>query len=260
MSNFSTNTTAVAAPDDAVMSRPYVEWSPIFACAVVAAATALTSPYPSSGASGKAVGIAAAIYAVWVGVSAAVAGGYLAGRLRHRTFDSTQHESEIRNGAHGLAVWAVAALLTGTVGLLAAGPGNASWLTSGEAQTPKLVDRAADSLLRTDRIANGTFKPQVVPLLEKAATGRELASDEKAFLSRATASQTGVSAADADKRVDVTVTTLRDDVNAARKAAIVAAFLAAATLAISAAAAWFGAQLGGTHRDEGTRVALLNLR
>ena len=268
-----TRPTAVAAPDDAIVSRSYVEWAPIFAGAVVAAVIALamttfgsaiglamTSPYPWSGASGTAVAIVAAIWALWVAASAAMAGGYLAGRLRHRSFDSTQHESEIRNGAHGLTTWAVAALIVGFAGILAAGSANrGTWMTPGEADTPKLVERAADSLLRSDRVPNDMLKRQVVPLLEKSATGHELSADERTFMSRVTAAQTGLTATDADARVAATVTGLRNDVNTARKFGVLVAFLAAATLAICAAVAWWGATLGGQHRDEGTRVALLNI-
>ena len=275
MSNIgSTRAAAVAVPDDAVVSRSYVEWAPIFAGAVVAAVIALTmttfgsaiglamtSPYPWSGASGTAVAIAAAIWALWVAASAAMAGGYLAGRLRHRSFDSTQHESEIRNGAHGLTTWAVAALIVGIVGVMAAGStARGTWMSPGEADTPRLVDRAADTLLRSDRVPNDALKRQVVPLLETAATGHDLSADEKTFMSRVTSAQTGLAATDADARVTATITNLRNDVNSARKLGVLAAFLAAATLAISAAAAWFGATLGGQHRDEGTRVALLNVR
>ena len=256
---------------DMLSGRPYVEWGPIFAGAVVATAIALalaafgsalglamTSPYPWSGASGRAVAIAAAIYAVWVGASASIAGGYLAGRLRHRTFDATQHEAEIRNGAHGLTVWAVAALLSGVLGALTAGSAaRATWMSPASSNTPEIVNRYVDSLLRSDRVPNETLQKQIAPVLEKAATGRDLAPDEKSFLSRVTAAQTGIAAADADRRVDATVKALRDDVNAARKFALLAAFVAAAALAISAAAAWWGATLGGRHRDEGTRVAML---
>ena len=144
---------------DALTDRAYVEWAPIFAGAVVAAAIALAlttfgsaiglaivSPYPSSGASGKATAIAAALYAVWIMASASIAGGYLAGRLRHRTFDATEHESEIRNGAHGLVVWAVAALIVGLVASFAAGSGShGTWMSSGSSSNSDLVNQSADS-------------------------------------------------------------------------------------------------------------------
>lgn len=271
MTNLDTNRGVTAiTTDDAALSRPYVDWGAIFAGATVAAAIALAlatfgsavglsmaSPYPSSGVSGKALAIAAAIWAVWIGASASISGGYLAGRLRHRSFDSTAHESEVRNGSHGLVVWAVAALIVGILGTFAAGGGNhGSWMAPGAGNTPELVDRSTDSLLRSERgIPNDGLRRQVSPLLEKAAMGRQLAGDERTFLGRVTAAQTGVSPDDANKRVDATVTALRDDVNAARRLALLAAFITAAALAVGAAAAWWGATLGGKHRDEGTGVA-----
>ena len=178
MSNIeTTRVAAVAAPEDVAESRSYVEWAPIFAGGVVAAVIALamttfgsaiglamTSPYPSSGASGKAVAIAAAIWAVWVGVSAAVAGGYLAGRLRHRTFDSTQHESEIRNGAHGLVAWAVAALIVGLAGVLGGRIGQSRNMDdAGSRRTRRDLSIARRTrLLRSERVPNEALKRQVV--------------------------------------------------------------------------------------------------
>ena len=270
MTNLDTTRGVVATPDGVSSTQSYVEWGPIFAGATVAAAIFLalttfgsavgltmTSPYPGSGFSGKAVAIAAAIWAVWIGASASIAGGYLAGRLRHRTFDSTQSESEVRNGAHGLVVWAVAALIVGLVGVFALGSGKSgTWMAPGASTSPEIVDRATDSLLRSDRgVPNDGLRRQMSPLLEKAAMGRQLAGDERSFLGRMTAAQTGVSADDANKRVDATVTALRDDINAARRLALLVAFITAASLAVGAAAAWWAATLGGKHRDEGTGVA-----
>ena len=270
-SSVSSRSPVVPPGADALTDRAYVEWAPIFAGAVVAAAIALAlttfgsalglaivSPYPSSGASGKAAAIAAALYAVWIMASASIAGGYLAGRLRHRTFDATEHESEIRNGAHGLVVWAVAALIVGTVASFAAGSGaHGTWMSSGSSNTSDLVNQSADSLLRSDRVPNDTLHRQVTPLLEKAGMGRTLTPDENSFLARATAAQTGGTAAEAQTRVTATVTALRDEVDTARKYAIMAAFVAAASLAIGAAAAWWAATLGGKHRDEGIRMPML---
>ena len=47
------------------------------------------------------------------------------------------------------------------------------------------------------------------------------------------------------------VAQVRDNANSARRTGIMVAFLAAASLAIGAAAAWMAAALGGRHRDEG---------
>lgn len=54
--------------------------------------------------------IAIGLWGMWVQMLAAFAGGYLAGRMRRPVPGSPQHEREMRDGAHGLLVWA-----TGTV-------------------------------------------------------------------------------------------------------------------------------------------------
>jgi predicted homoserine dehydrogenase-like protein len=64
--------------------------------------------------------------------------------------------------------------------------------------------------------------------------------------------QTGMPQADAEKRVDAA--------EHARKATLIAAFLAAATLAIGCAAACGAASLGGRHRDENTLVVFWGSR
>ena len=43
-----------------------------------------------------------------------MAGGYLTGRMRRRFHDATEHESDVRDGAHGLLVWA-GALVVGAI-------------------------------------------------------------------------------------------------------------------------------------------------
>lgn len=50
------------------------------------------------------------LYMLWVQVMASMAGGYLAGRMRRPVAGASAHERDIRDGAHGLIVWA-----TGTV-------------------------------------------------------------------------------------------------------------------------------------------------
>jgi hypothetical protein len=77
------------------------------------------------------VGIVAATWLLWVEVSSFMCGGYLTGRLRRRAHDATEHESDVRDGAHGLLVWA-GALVVGVilasngVGVLASAVGSAA--------------------------------------------------------------------------------------------------------------------------------------
>jgi len=100
--------------------------------------------------------------------------------------------------------------------------------------------------------------------LASSLTSPQLDARDRTYLARVVAEQTGLSQAEAEKRVDETFAALkaaeqkvRDAADAARKTAILAAFLAAATLAIGCAAACAGAGLGARHRDERTAVSFL---
>ena len=97
----------------------YIEWSAIFAGAFVAAAIivlmtafgsaiglSIASPY--KGHSALIFYIALAIWFIWITISSFVAGGYIAGRMRRPLENATIHESHVRDGVHGLVVWAVA--------------------------------------------------------------------------------------------------------------------------------------------------------
>jgi hypothetical protein len=108
-------------------NRSYIEWGTIFAGAFVACAiTAVlvqfgaavgltqTSPYLSADANitpGFVLGTG--IWMLWVQVIASLTGGYLAGRMRTPIADAnaTAHESDMRDGVHGLLVWATATLM-----------------------------------------------------------------------------------------------------------------------------------------------------
>lgn len=54
--------------------------------------------------------VATGIYLLWVQLMASIAGGYLAGRVRHADVGLSAHDNEMRDGLTGLLVWA-----TGTV-------------------------------------------------------------------------------------------------------------------------------------------------
>lgn len=97
----------------------YMDWPAIFAGTVLASAISfvlltfgsaiglsLTSAYEGRGISLIGFAIAAALWLLWVQISSFIAGGYLTGRMRRRHFDATEHESDIRDGSHGLIVWA----------------------------------------------------------------------------------------------------------------------------------------------------------
>lgn len=100
----------------------YVDWSSILAGAVVATSIgfifttfgtalglSLVSPYAGEGSVVIAV-IAVGLWMLWTTVSSFMAGGYIAGRMRRRIDPTGADEVHVRDGIHGLTVWAVAIL------------------------------------------------------------------------------------------------------------------------------------------------------
>lgn len=148
----------------------YVDWAPILAGTVIATAVAIimftfgtaiglsmVSPYEGEGVSKSAYLAALGLWTMWVIASSFMAGGYVAGRMRRRTGDGTEHEVEVRDGAHGLTVWALGIvvaswLLTmGVTGLLGAATKAGAAAGGAAAATATDNDRTAftiDSLFR----------------------------------------------------------------------------------------------------------------
>lgn len=119
-----TDTPIPATPADGVVPTAHVDWPAIFVGAAMAAAISfvlntfgsaiglsVVSPFDQDGTGGLGLLIATALWILWVTVSSFMAGAYATGRLRRRAYDATPHESDIRDGIHGLAVWAVGVLV-----------------------------------------------------------------------------------------------------------------------------------------------------
>jgi hypothetical protein len=135
--------------------------------------------------------------------------------------------------------------------VLAPAPGGATPAPAGAAPAPSRADLAAP-IART--FAANLDNPQ-------------LNAADRAYLVQLVMQQTGMPQADAEKRVDTAFSDLkaaeqkaRDAAEHARKATLIAAFLAAATLAIGCAAACGAASLGGRHRDENTLIVFWGSR
>jgi hypothetical protein len=135
--------------------------------------------------------------------------------------------------------------------VLAPGPGGGAPAPAGAAPAPTRADLAAP-IART--FAANLDNPQ-------------LNAADRTYLVQLVMQQTGMPQADAEKRVDTAFTDLkaaeqkaRDAAERARKATLIAAFLAAATLAIGCAAACAAASLGGRHRDENALVVFWGSR
>ncbi len=276
----------------------YLDWAAIIGGIVLAAAISLllltfggaiglsfTNFRSMQGVAPIWAGIAAASWLLWVNVSSYMAGGYLAGRMRRRFHDASEHESDVRDGAHGLLVWAGALVVSaivavGGIGSAASAIGSAvatatnaaSNVAQGAAANPSatsaITDPTAyfsDELFRlpagaTPPAANpsaGALRTEAGRILATETTGT-ISADDKTYLGQLVAQNTGLPADQASARVDQVVKAI-DDAKAkaadaaeqARKTAVLAAFLVAASLLISAVGAYWAAMKGGRHRDDG---------
>ena len=262
----------------------------------------VVSPYPYAGISAKGLAVLTGTYVALVTVASFGAGGYLAGRLRAPWPKATgpeEAESHFRDGSYGFGVWALGVLLgsalavSGVGGVLKAavhsGATVAAAGTAGAASNPAAgaalnrlsmepTDFAVDRVLAP--APGGAAPAGAAPAASRADLAApitrafaanldnpQLNAADRTYLVQLVTQQTGMSQADAEKRVDTAFSDLkaaeqkaRDAAEHARKATLIAAFLAAATLAIGCAAACGAASLGGRHRDENTLVVFWGSR
>jgi hypothetical protein len=270
-------------------ARSYVDWAAILAGSVVAAAIffvfnafgtalglSLSVPRLAEGNSAKGYAIAVGIWVLWVTISSFIAGGYLTGRLRRGLSEASAHETHVRDGVHGLVVWGLGIILgayLATVSITGAAKtgaeaatGAASAITGVAGNSDKL-GYLTDDLLRSDVQPTGNVdatRGEVTRVLTRSAANGTLSQEDRNYLARLTAARAGVPQAEAEKRADALSARIREMDAEAKKAAlaarrigILAAFLAAASLAAGAAGAWWGASLGGRHRDENADYAHL---
>jgi hypothetical protein len=276
MTDTSTPSTRISGSPSGVS---YVDWPAIFAGAIIASAIivlmtafgsaiglSLLSPY--QGPSAKLFYIVLALWFTWITVSCFAAGGYVTGRMRRPIDGLTTHEVHVRDGAHGLVVWAVVVVVStslATLSFSSAVKGGADLAKSRAAISSSVAPNAdpigysVDNLLRDDGSASAGNGPrqEVTRILSAAAAIGSLSSDDRTYLVRVVAARTGLAQADAGKRVDAISAQMkaeadkaREATETARKAGIILAFLTAAAMVLGVAAAWWGAGMGGRHRDE----------
>jgi hypothetical protein len=279
------STTHELGGETVAVTPRYVDWGAILAGSLFAAAIGLAllafgsgigfsliSPIRGEGFSRIAFVAAAGLWLVLVQAASNTAGGYMAGRLRTRSGTRRDGESEIRDSAHGLAVWAVAALISAAVTAMAAG----GVIKTGTAVAPSTTPSSradgdpfrytADMMFRADRPTGSAVERELAVqeaarVLAVGAVRRDVPPEDRAHLARLVVSHTGLPAADAQRRVDQVLTRAADDAqraaDAARKTGVLLAFVTAAALLVGALSAWWAAGMGGRHRDEGTYPHML---
>jgi hypothetical protein len=253
-----------------------VSWAAILAGGVAAAALTLlmfafgtgmgfsvVSPWSDAGVSSTTFSLWAGLYLVVVAMVASSIGGYLAGRLRTKWSGVHTHEVYFRDTAHGFLAWAFATVLSAAVLASAttqivggASMGLAQAAGSGAGQSTSPIDGYIDTLLRADPSANrnsqdpAASRNELARLLTSSLRDDgDLSAVDRTYVEQVVAARTGLSLADAEKRVSDVVTQAKTAADNARKAAAHLALWLTLSLLIGAFSASLAATEGGGLRD-----------
>ncbi len=248
----------------------------------------VVSPWAGQGISASTFSIAAGIYLIVVAMIASSIGGYLTGRLRRRWIGTHSDEAFFRDTAHGFITWAFALLLsatalgTATTSILSGAASGVPAAGAAAATAANPTDSYVDQLLRP-RPASATpaapaatpGEPATVPpgtttappaalmnddqtavraefgrLLSSGMTRNgEISASDRSYLAQAIAARTGLSQADAEKRVNDVIAQAKTAADAARKAFAAFSLWLAASMLAGALSAALAATEGGMLRD-----------
>ena len=243
------------------------------------------SPWSASGVSASTFSIGTGIYLIIVGVMSSAIGGYLAGRLRTKWVGVHSNEVFFRDTAHGFLAWSLATLisataLASTTAYLANGAVAGMSAQAGQSINPSQV--YVDKLFRA---APGAQSPQspAAPASAKSAdpgnasassdatgnqtnfeqsraeifrlwatdfrTDKDLNANDRTYVAQVVAAHTGISEADARKRVDQIVNEAKTAADDTRRNAANLSFWLTAALLFGAFASSLAAAEGGALRD-----------
>jgi hypothetical protein len=252
-----------------------VSWAAVVAGAITSLALTLVllslgaglgfsvvSPWVNSGVSATTFEIGTGLYFIVMAMISSALGGYLAGRLRNRWIGVQPTEVHFRDTAHGFLAWALASvlgaiLLASPATSLVRGMASGAMQSAASSQTGPM-DAYVDTLLRRDNPASDNSANAGVAetrqeltrlLVADFRSGAEPSATDRSYMARLVAARTGLSQADADKRVNDTMTQIKSDTDKARKAAMQLAIWLTLSLFIGAFAAALAATEGGGLRD-----------
>jgi hypothetical protein len=233
------------------------------------------SPWSNAGASAATFTVVTAVWLIVTQWLSSALGGYLTGRLRTKWVGLHTHEVFFRDTANGFLTWATAAVIgaallaaaassvvSGTANMVAGARQEGTQATTRSGAT--LADPMAyfvDGLYRTDHpsanISDADVRAQSSRILVNGMLAGDVPVSDKAYLAQLVAARTGVSPADAEKRVDAVIAQTkaaeakaRQAADAARKAGLYLSIFTALSMLVGAFIACVAAALGGQQRDE----------
>jgi hypothetical protein len=266
-------------------SQSAVSWAAVIGGAVAALSITLllvalgsgigltsVSPWSSANPSATTLTLLAAVWLIIVQWLSSAMGGYLAGRLRTKWVGLHTDEVFFRDTAHGFLAWALASVLvvafaTSSVSsaVSAAGravSGAASTVTQAAANQPSVQDGYfVDTLFRKDQpdanASSQDARAEAGRIVARTLANGNLDPGDRTYLAKLIAARTGVSQADAEKRIDDTMAQMRaaedkgkQAADAARKASATGSFYLFFSMLIGAFIASAAGALGGRQRDD----------
>ena len=277
MSNIDPSPSVVVEKNIAALR--YVEWGAIIAGALLTAALAfvlqsfaiaiglgVSSTSPTWRDASVGLMLLSAFYLFLVAFVSYGVGAYVTGRLASRFTQHDIADIEYRDGVYGLLAWAIATLLAGLLALGAvqaasrlvapSGPVGPEASVAGES----IIAYDLDRLFRSERPSTGDLgyaRAEAARILLTTASHSGLQDDDRAFLVRLVSARTGLAQAEAERRVNDVASKAKDNINRARRSAVLIAFAAGVAVLLGAAVAWAAACAGGRDRDgTGPRSAL----
>jgi hypothetical protein len=255
-----------------------VSWPAVIGGAFVAAALSLillalgaglgfssVSVWSNDGASASTIGMAAVVWLIVMQIVSSSMGGYLAGRLRTKWANIHTDEVYFRDTAHGFLAWAVAVVITAAflasaaasmVGATAFAPARGAGMTTGVQPVGQEFDPNGyfvDMLFRSDSLKTesnaASVRSEVGRILANALRHKEIPAADKGYLTQLVATRTGLTQADAEKRVSDVFAAAEQAADTARKMVAHSLLWAFLALLIGAFCASLGATIGGRQRD-----------
>jgi len=194
-------------------------------------------------------------------IIASAMGGYLAGRLRTKWASIHSDEVYFRDTVHGFLVWSVglvltAAFLTSAAASMVGGAASTATVAAaaGQSATAEPNGYYVDTLFRSDKTGADRYDApshaEAAQIFANALRGKDISPTDKTYLAQLISARTGVSQADAERRVSDTLTEARQAADTARKATAHALLWLFIALLIGAFCASYAATIGGRQRDQ----------
>lgn len=261
---------------DSSANASAVSWAAILAGAAAAAAMTIVllvlttaaglsavSPWTGPAVSAATFKITAGLALVTIAMISSTVGGYVAGRLRSLWTGAHSEEVLFRDTAHGFLAWCVATvagvlllgaattvLLGGTAAGLGSSAGQAAQNTSPNDYFVDLLLRPGPGATTASQPQTGDPRREVSLIFTRGMTQPDgIPAADRSYLAQTVAARTGLSQAEADKRVNDVIADAKTAAEAARKFTRASLLWLTLSLFLGAFSASLAAIEGGQLRD-----------